>query len=164
MSAWWQRLSVRDRRVLRIGTLVVGAVLFWALLWDPLAQARRTLAADAVRREADLAWMHEVAPQLRAPGVDGAQTLLERGGASLLALADASAREAGLDVALRRVEPVSEGRVNVWFEGASFDQLVAWLDGLGQRYGVGVDELSVDRVEGVGLVNARVGLIDAPRR
>lgn len=164
MSGWFERLSPRDRRVVQFGALVIGAVLLWAFAWDPLARARRDLAAEVVTREADLAWMVAAAPRLSARAADGSRVLLDRGGRSLLALADQSAREAGLEGALKRVEPVNEGRVNVWLEAASFDRLSEWLAQLAASHGVVADELSIDRVEGVGLVNARIGLADAPRR
>ena len=44
------------------------------------------------------------------------------------------------------------------------DPMATWLESIAQRYGVTVDELSVDRVAGgVGAVNARVTLLDSPR-
>jgi general secretion pathway protein M len=75
-----------------------------------------------------------------------------------LALADASARGNQLGNAVKRVEPLGPKSVRVSMEGASFDSLVDWLDGLARDFGVTATDFSVDRVEGVGLVNARVTL------
>ncbi len=163
MRAWWGRLSPRDRIALGLGGLVVGAALLWVAVWEPLAASRRSLAAQAQTTEAELAWMRATADTLRTLRAGGQATVFERGGQSLLALADATAREAGLGSALKRVEPVpSSARVNVWFEAANFDQLAAWMEDLSRRFGVSVDELSVDRLPGVGLVSARVTLADVP--
>lgn len=163
MSAWWSRLGPRDRAALGIGAVVVALVLAWVLVWEPLAGSRATLAGQAVRAEADLAWMRGTAGTLRNLRQGGQADVFERGGQSLLALADATARAAGLGAALKRVEPVpNSARVNVWFEAANFDQLSGWLEDLARRFGVSVDELSVDRLPGVGLVSARVTLADAP--
>jgi general secretion pathway protein M len=86
----------------------------------------------------------------------------DRQGRSLLALADATARSAGLEGALRRVEPVGTSGVRVSFEFASFDVLIAWIEQLTREYGVEATDFSADRADGVGLVNARVTLQDAP--
>jgi len=49
----------------------------------------------------------------------------------------------------------------VSFETANFDALIGWVDGLGRDYGVQATDFSADRVEGMGLVNARV-LLEEP--
>jgi general secretion pathway protein M len=118
MKAWWSALSERDRRMLSIGGLVVAALLFWALWFDPLLQSRRNLADSVKQAEADLVYMQAASQRLAAMQSTGTATVFDRGGRSLLALADASAREAQLANVLKRIEPVSSGRVSVWLEAA----------------------------------------------
>jgi general secretion pathway protein M len=43
-------------------------------------------------------------------------------------------------------------------EGASFDAVADWLDGLARDFGVVATDFSADRAEGTGRVNARVTL------
>jgi len=162
--ARWRSMAPRDRLVLGLGGGLLALMLAWAFVWYPLAQGQSSLAAKLVTAESDLAFMREAAAGLRAARASGATGVFDRGGQSLLALTDRSAREAGLGAALRRVEPLQDVRVNAAFEGANFDQLSAWLEGLQRRYGVSVDELRIDRAGGVGLVDARVTLLDAPAR
>jgi general secretion pathway protein M len=159
---WWQRQSARDRVVLSAGALLVVLLLGWAYAWLPLQQSRTALAAEVAQAEADLVWMRSVAPELQGLRSAGTATGLDRAGRSLLALADGTAREAGLGAAMQRIEPAGAGRVNLWFEHVPFDALVGWLESLHQRYGVDVDELLVERAVDTGTVNARVGVIDAP--
>jgi len=160
MKAWFARQSRRDRAVLLFGAVVVALVLAWAFAWQPLRVGATALADRKRAAEADLAWMRGAAATVKQQRATGAAAGFDRAGRSLLALADASAREAGLGEALERVEPLAEGRVNVWFENAPFDVCVAWLEDLGRRYGVGVEELSIDRAAGAGMVNARITLVD----
>lgn len=162
MIAWFARLAARDRRILTLGALVVGIALLWAYGWQPLTQSRARLAAQVANAEASLAWMQDAAVQIKRLRAAGTSDVFDRAGRSLLALADASARESGLASALTRAEPVDAARVNVWFKRANFDQLAGWLETMAQRYGVTVEELSIERIEGVGLVDARVALVDAP--
>jgi len=160
IAAWYRRQSRRDRVVLAVGGTFVALVLLWAFAWQPLFVGSASLAEQKRAAEADLAWMREVAATLKQQRATGAAAGSDRAGRSLLALADASARDAGLGEPLKRVEPLSEGRVNVWFENANFDACLAWLESLSQHYGVTVEELSVDRSAMPGMVNARITLVD----
>ncbi len=160
MRAWWSNLSERDRRMLSIGSVVVAALLFWALWFDPLLQSRRSLADSVQQAEADLVYMQSASQRLAGLQSTGSASVFDRGGRSLLALADASAREAQLANALKRIEPVSSGRVSVWLEAASFDATALWLEQLQSRYGIRAEEFSVSRAVAPGQVDARIVLVD----
>ncbi|HET8941838.1 MAG TPA: type II secretion system protein M [Rudaea sp.] len=161
IAAWWNGLQPRERRMLAIGAIVAGLLLGWALLWYPLAHARDELGARVARENADLSWMRQAQSQAQTLHAQGTRSQGSRQGKSLLALADASARGAGLAGALKRVEPTGNDNVRVTFDVADFDALMNWLDALGRDYGVQVTDLSADKVEGLGLVNARVTLRDS---
>lgn len=160
MKAWWQSISERDRGIARFGILVCALMLFWAFLWDPTLASRRSLRTQVTQAEADLAYMHQAAAQLAALGDTGSATVFERNGRSLLALADGTAREARLGHAIKRIEPISSGRANVFLEAAEFDQLAQWLERLQSAYGVRVDEYSLQRADAIGTVEGRVSLIE----
>ena len=161
MRAWWASRQPRERVMLGAGAVVVALMLGWALLWYPLAHARATLGARVAQQRDDLAWMRQrvgVAAELRAAG---ARSHADRQGKSLLALADFTARSGGLVGALKRVEPTGGNSVRVSFEVANFDMLMSWLDQLARDYGVQASDFSADKIEGLGLVNARVTLEDS---
>lgn len=160
MKAWWSALSERDRRMLSVGGLVVAALLFWALWFDPLLQSRRNLADSVKQAEADLVYMQAASQRLAALQSSGTASVFDRGGRSLLALADASAREAQLANVLKRIEPVSAGRVSVWLEAAPFDAMAGWLERLQNNYGIRAEEFSLSRAAGPGQVDARIVLVD----
>jgi general secretion pathway protein M len=163
IRAWWNARPQRERRVLGVGAVVVALLLGWALVWYPLARARATLTTRIAVQRQDLAWMHQHQAEAQDLRAQGARSHADRQGKSLLALADVSARGAGLAGALKRVEPTGGNSVRVSFEIADFDTLMNWLDGLGRDYGVQVTDFSADKVEGLGLVNARATLEDSAR-
>lgn len=163
MRAWWKRLQERERRVLGAGAVVIALLLGYAFAWYPLAHLRATLTTRVARQHEDFAWMRQRLAQAQQLQAQGAQSHADRQGKSLLALADVSARGAGLAGALKRVEPSGGSSVRVSFEVADFDMLMNWLDGLGRDYGVQVTDFSADKVEGLGLVNARATLEDSAR-
>ena len=161
IRAWWTRLALQEQRTVAVGAIAVVLMLGWALLWHPLSVKRTELRDTVDTQRRDLAYVRVAAAEverLRTAGTHRA----DRQGRSLLALADATARGAGLEGALRRVEPVGSTSVRVSFEFASFDAVIGWIEGLTRDYGIEATDFSADRADGVGLVNARVTLQDAP--
>lgn len=161
IAQWWNQLQPRERNILAIGGAVCAIMLAWAFIWHPLARARADAHARVERARDDVAWMRSMIPQANELHAQGVRGHVERQGKSLLALADASARASGLSGALKRVEPTGGNSVRVSFEVANFDMLVDWLSNLSRDYGVRVGDFSADKVEGLGLVNARVTLEEA---
>ena len=160
--AWWNAQGARDQFILKLGAAVVVAVLAWAFVWHPLGQHRDALRdrLDGARR--DLAFVRVSEAEIERLRTAGTQTRADRQGKSLLALADASARDAGLGGLLKRVEPVGTRSVRASFEFVAFDPLIEWIERLAREHGIKVSDLSVDRVDATGLVNARVTLEDVP--
>jgi general secretion pathway protein M len=158
MRAYWDNLSARDRRVLLGGAVIVAVLLGWAFIWHPLAQRRQQLGISVAADRTSLAWMRAAQTQVPGLAAHGFQAGANRQGKSLLALADVSARGAGLAAAMKRVEPAGTRSVRVSFEAANFDALIGWIETLARDYGVQASDLSIDRAEGLGLVNARVTL------
>jgi general secretion pathway protein M len=158
IETWWRNQSERDRRVLAAGMVAIALLLGWAFVWYPLERARAQLGAQVERARNDLAWMRSSAGEMTALHAKGARGQIDRQGKSLLALADVTARGAGLAGALKRDEPTGPNSVRVSFETANFDALMDWIDALARDYGVQATDLSADKVEGMGLVNARVVL------
>lgn len=144
------------------GGAVAALLLGWALLWHPLAQRRAELRQQVEQSRRESAFVQRGAAEIERLRAAGTRTRADRQGRSLLALADATARSGGLEAALKRVEPAGSGSVRVSFEFANFDALVAWIEDLSRGYGVEASDFSADRADGVGLVNARVTLQDAP--
>jgi len=162
IAAWWHKLAANERRMLAVGAVVIVLMLGWALLWHPLAMRRAELQQTIEGQRRDLAYIRVGAAEIERLHAAGTRSRADRQGRSLLALADATARADGLEAALKRVEPVGAHSVRVSFEVARFDALVDWIEELSRSYGVEAGDLSADRADGVGLVNARVTLQDVP--
>lgn len=162
MAAWWQSLAANERRLLRLGAVAAALLLGWALIWHPLAAKRVELRQNVENQRRDLAYVRLGAAEVEREHVAGTRSRADRQGKSLLALADATARGGGLENALKRVEPVGAHSVRVTFDGANFDALVRWIEELSRNDGIEAVDLSADRADGIGLVNARVTLQDAP--
>lgn len=155
LTAWYERQSERDQRVLRWGAVVMVLILLAGVfvpLQRGLMQARTHLAAQ----QADLAWMRSMAPTLAAagPGSGAVPT-----GESLVVVIDRTARESGLAQALTGSQPSGNGSLRVQLENADFNLLIGWLSRLGSQQDVRVESASITaNGTATGVVNASVQL------
>ncbi len=160
MKRWLATLSGRERGALFLTATLGTAFLVWLLAFRPLVQARGALTEREARLRPEVLWLEGAAVEvarLRAAGEQGPDS---RGGQSLLAMTEQTARAAGLGDSFRRGEPDGEKRVRVWLENASFDAMLRWLGGLQSGYGVAVVDGSVDAAGSPGVVNVRLLLTE----
>ena len=80
IGAWWHAQTVRDRRVLVVGAIIVAVLLVWALAWLPLSRARAGLAVQVAQQRTDLAWMRQALGQARALDAQGSRGTVARQG------------------------------------------------------------------------------------
>lgn len=155
---WFRGLAPRERRLVLAAAAVAGAAVFFLGVWEPLDRAVADMR-DRVERERDLAaWMASV--RAEADGLHGRrpQTPIRGRDESLLSLVDRTGRDAGLEKAVRRIQPEGDDRTSVTLEGAGFNSLIFWLRDLEREYGVRITALSVNRGEEPGTVSARMTL------
>jgi general secretion pathway protein M len=145
-------LSERERRILIIGGVAAVALLIFGIL-IPLDRSVTHAHQRIARKQADLAWMQGVAPELAMTAPPPSAN-----GESLLVIIDRSAREAGLAGALSGSEPHGAKALSLHLEKANFDKLIGWLARLQQQNGVTVDSATIDKAGEPGVVNASITL------
>ena len=159
MNQWWQQRNRREQNLLKIAAVVVGLSILIGGIYVPLLRARDQAHEQVQQAELDLLAGRRYAALLGAtPQPAAAANQVSGPDRSLMARVDQGLRDAGLSSVLTRIEPDGDGRVRLWLDDASFDAVVAWLEGLTDRAGVSVIDASVDRSEGPGLVRVRLTL------
>jgi general secretion pathway protein M len=153
MKLSFDTMSQREQRLVKIGGIAAVLILIFGVL-IPLDSSVAKARARITQKQADLAWMRNVAPVIAAsgPAHSGGN------GESLIVIVDRSARESGLEKALAGSEPNGPGGIQVRMEKASFDAIVGWLSRLSQQNGIGVDGASIDSAGAPGMVNAAIVL------
>ena len=162
MNEFWNNLSESERRTAIVGGAVAVLLLLYMIVWDPLAGSVTNLRKATQQQREDLIWLKNAADEVktlqRAKASGGGA---QRGGQSLLAIVDQTARRDNLATALKRIEPKGANEVRVRFEGAGFDEMIQWLTTMQRNYGVIIDTVAIDREAQVGRVNANLTLKDA---
>ena len=150
LLSWFRAQSPRDQRIAAAaaGVLLLGVIFG---IFVPLDSAVARAAARVAHKQADLAWMRSVAPQLAAAGSAVPTPTSQR---SLIIVIDTSARESGLGSALNSSEPSGPGALRIRLDKAPFDTMVTWLGRLSQQNGIHVESGNIDAAGAPGLVNA----------
>ncbi len=156
LKAWYAGLQAREKRIVGIGAVALLAMVLFGGILLPLESAVSSAVKTKETRTEDLAWMRINAPEVQA----GSATVMADTGEAPVVLVDRLSREAGLGNALRGTQPNGTG-VRVQLEAAPFDTLVTWLATLDERYGFGVESITVDRTAHPGAVNANITFAQA---
>jgi len=149
LRKWHAGLAQREQRAVIAGAVACIAVLLLAA-WLPLERRVSALEKRVQGKQADLAWLQSVAPQLNALRNSSAAA----GGESLVVVVDRVARETGIARSLSGSQPGDDGTLHVRLEQVPFDALVTWTGELVQRHGVRVVAANIDGGAGAGIVGA----------
>jgi len=146
---WHAGLAQREQRAVIMGACACIALVLLAA-WLPVERRVASLEKQVQGKQADLAWLQSVAPQLDALRNSSATS----GSESLVVIVDRVARETGIARSLSGSQPGDDGTLHVRLEQVPFDALVTWTGELVQRHGVRVVAANIDGGVGAGTVGA----------
>jgi type II secretory pathway component PulM len=125
----WDGLQTREQQMLRRGAVILGLLLFYLLIIDPVYSGRDNaqLRLQSTREAFALAQQQalDLKASLPGPGISAS--------GSLLTQVESSAQKEGLRNTLKRLQPAGNNQIQVSLEGASYNQIVQWLSNLRQQ-------------------------------
>ena len=150
MKAWFFGLELRERWIVAIGAGVAAIIVLWWLVLQPLraqTASLRTAVETKQRLLVDVLQLEGRQPGAIAGNLQGA-------GQTLALIVSNTAATYGLGQPPTRQNGPSG--IDVTFQGASFDALVAWLMALHGSYGIDVETASFSSAREPGLVNGQL--------
>jgi len=155
LKSRWHGLQTREQRLLRFGAVILGLLLLYLAIIDPVSSGRDNAQQRLRSAQEAYAVAQRQVYDLKA------STANPRSAASgsLLTQVESSAQQQGLRTALKRLQPSGNDQIQVSLEGASYTQLIQWLSSLHQQ-GVTAQRVDIQRdrnsdLLGVQLVLAR---------
>lgn len=152
MKAWFFGLQARERMIVMIGGAAAIAIILWGLVVQPLQAEVARLRTSVETKQRLLVDVARIEGEMPSP----ITTNRQGEGQTLVVIVDSTARSHGLD--LPRTRANGPSGVDVSFQNARFDALVAWLVVLHDSYGVDVDTASFSSAREPGLVNGQISL------
>jgi type II secretory pathway component PulM len=157
MNQWFNQLAQREQQFLMISAVILGLIMLYFLLWQPLIVSRENVKQRVLAQKATWRWMQTAALEIRQLRQIPSTTTNQLAEQSLLSLMETTIR-GNLSKANKRIEPVSEVKVKITFEEVSFTELMQWLGRLYQQYQVLISELHIERQATADNVKARLTL------
>jgi type II secretory pathway component PulM len=152
MKAWFFGLQPRERWMVSVGVVAAAAIVLWGFVLTPLraqTASLRTAVETKQRLLVEVARLEGAQPSAIASNRQGADQ-------TLVVIVSNTAASYGLD--LPRTRPNGPSGIDVTFQSASFDSLVAWLVALHDTYGVDVESASFSTAREPGRVNGQLSL------
>ena len=140
----WYGLQTREQQILRSSAIILGLLLFYLLIIDPVYSGRDDAEQRLHSTQEAVSVVQQQAFDLKASLSN--PEISESG--SLLTLVESSAQKEGLRSALKRLQPSGNNQIQVSLEGASYQQIMQWLSNLNhqgvkaQRVDIQVDRKS----------------------
>jgi len=129
LKSRWNGLQTREQQILRYSAVVLGLLLSYLLIIDPVYSSRDEAEQRLQSTREAFSVVQQQALDLKAslsnPGTPGS--------GSLLTQVESSAQQKGLRSALKRLQPSGNDQIQVNLEGASYQQIMQWLSNLNQQ-------------------------------
>ena len=143
---YWQQLQPREKMVLGWGSLVVGLILFYALLLQPWHKAIDHMEGTLPVLRGNLVWMRHQSEQISSGATSANSVNLKGRDQSLLSVLEQTAKVSRVQGAIVQMIPgQSDSEVRVVLEEVNFNQWVNWVDVLFQQYAVSVKQVTAER-------------------
>lgn len=156
MNAWWQNLSSRERSLVSGLGVIVGILLIYFIIWQPISSGVETLKQGVTNNRALLSWMQQVAiviQQNQYNQDDSAQTTPAD---QRLAVIQTSLKNTNFNKHVTQIEQTNQNDVRIVIRSVSFDDLTDWLVLLWKQNGIIVTDLTLKRLNDQGLVSANI--------
>lgn len=156
MRDWWEQREPRERVILAVAGLVMAALLYFLMVWEPLYKSLHQQRAEIQEARALASWLVEIRPEVQAAG--GRTANAGSSNRSMLSVVDSAARQAGLSPKVKRIQPDGETNVRVWIEDAPLADILRWVQTLHDQHGIDTSNLNMDRGKVAGSATARLTL------
>lgn len=155
MREWWEQREPREQLILIAASIVVGALLYFLIVWEPIYESLHQKNAELKETRELANWLTEIRPEVRRSGVQAPSRSSNR---SMLSVVDTAARQAKLSPKVKRMQPDGDDTVRVWIEEAPLNDVLRWIQSLHARHAITTSNLNMDRGKQPGTATVRLTL------
>ncbi|MCE0493862.1 type II secretion system protein M [Vibrio salinus] len=147
---WWFALSTREQKLMVVMAVIVIVFFAYAGIWRPIYQGAEEARSRLVSEQKLLSWVKNHANQIISLRQTSGQSATKD--MPFNQVITTSSKQYGLT--LIRIQP-RENSYQVWFEPASFNRFLKFIDYLQRQYGIRVEALDVEKAKQPGLIEIK---------
>jgi general secretion pathway protein M len=155
-NQWYTSLQPRERLMVIATSIVVAVTIFYIAIWEPLHKGLDDAQQQFQSNLKNLQWMQQAATEVRSLKASGGRIRNIDTNQPVTLLVEQSAAISAIKPNLSKLESSGQDGARVALDGASFDQMLIWLNNLEQNHGVPVSSANIERADKPGTINARL--------
>lgn len=149
MKDKWQKLNLKEQRLLIFLAVFVTVSVFYFLIWQPLNDNIAKAEKKVVKQEALLVWVNDKISIISQSGsASGASNRNE----SLSSIINKTATQNNIEIT--RMQPRGDD-IQIWIDKAVFTRLLPWIEHLALVENLHVEAIDLSVTEQAGVVNVR---------
>jgi general secretion pathway protein M len=156
MKAYFNSLNPREQKLVLAAGFFILLFLPYQFIYAPFQSNLIKMQENSFKAQKNIAWMNGKAVEIR--NLKGSGGSRRSTGKSLLTLVETTMKQNKLNKNLRKVKPAGSSNVIVWLDDVPFDRLMQWLDSLVVTHGLSIQEITVEKQSGKGIVNAKINM------
>ncbi len=150
---WFNDLSEQDQKITLIAGALVGLVLIYLLIINPLNESVNKLEVEVESRQKSDLWMSQQVSIIKSSGGGNVSS----GTQPLTSILNNTTKKFSLAVSRRDSKNPNE--MQVWFDNVSFDNFLRWVAEIESKHGVSVATVNIRSRERNGLTSINVKLL-----
>jgi general secretion pathway protein M len=143
MKEWWNNLALREKQMVSLGAVILGALLIYLLLWSPLDNAVSNLRNEIHHNQELLTWMMDADKRLQNLAKSGQPKQPAAVSGSLLSIVQKQINRTSLVSSLSQMHQTDSDSVQLTFQKVEFDKLISWLIELTRDQGITITQMTV---------------------
>jgi len=156
VKAYFKNLNPREQKLVLAAGFFVLLFLPYQFIYAPFQDSLTKMQVDTEKVKKNIAWMNNKSQEVRSlSGAGGSRSASKT---SLLTLVETTTKQNKLNKNLRKVQPAGSSNVKVWLDEVPFDRLMQWLDSLVVTHGLSIQDITVEKQSGKGIVNAKINM------
>lgn len=152
----YDMMPSRDRLALKVLACALILLFMYFGLWQPAYTYKKDAELYLEQQKQLLALVMENKSALSGLSNAGSSGQSSLNSQQLVSSVTNLAKQAG--VTLKRFEPSGEKEIKLWVEDVPFDKIMVWLTTMKRTLNIKVEQISVEKSDGPGLVSARLTL------
>jgi len=142
MKEWWRELAIREKQMIVLGSLVLIIILIYEIIWSPLHTANQNLRVKIQHQQNTLQYMQSADLQIQQLLKIMAQKN-NKNVQTLLSTLQTAIKQSGFPQNVTQLRQAENDSVQIILSKVNFDQLIIFLNGLWQKQGLIVSQITV---------------------
>lgn len=156
LKRWFYALPVKEQRLVLATAAILVITLFYLSVWEPLHVGLDTERQKQKSQQEILLWMQSAASEVRKLRASGNSGTIRDRDKPITLVIEKSINNAGLKTSVNKIESSGNNGARVTLKGASFNQILVWLNTLAKHNGIQVASANFERSGKPGTADARL--------